>query len=151
MKLFLSAPQKFRSTAQSTTLAIPTWKCGWWCRLRICRQLRARAGPRPTDLRIFHISHPYGRTSAEKYISIKISRISFAAVRPSILPLWSKTFLYLNVEVWFLTMLNIEILKDYCQISAQSYKKCRSYIGILKFSPILPWKDEQQQHKCYLF
>ena len=47
------------------------------------------------------------------HISFKIRSISFTAVRPSILPLWSEPFLYLNVEVLFLIMLNIKIFKDY--------------------------------------
>ena len=41
-------------------------------------------------------------------LSFKISSISLAAVRLLITPLWSETFLDLNVEVLFLTMLNTE-------------------------------------------
>ena len=46
-------------------------------------------------------------------LSFKISSISVATSRPFILALWNETFLYLNVEVWFLTMLYIKIFKDY--------------------------------------
>ena len=49
----------------------------------------------------------------QQKISFKIGSISLAAVRPLIPPLWSETFLHLNVEIWFLNMLNIKICKDY--------------------------------------
>ena len=68
-------------------------------------------------------------------IKLKMSCISLAAVRPLIPPLWSETILHLNVEVWFLTMLNIKIFKDYMPNFSsiiQTYRpfKIHAYISL---------------------
>ena len=112
----LLQPRSPISTRQSCFLsmsrAISTWPT------RAMSQTRA-----PNHLLLlkeewFHNSRLEGYKVKQRYfcnlnISFKICSISLAAVRPFILPLWNKTFLHLNVEVWFWTMLNMKNFKDY--------------------------------------
>ena len=63
-----------------------------------------------------------------KYVlNFKIRYISAGTVCQFILLIWSETFLYFNVDAWFLKMLNNNICNGYCQISPQLHEQFRSY------------------------